>query len=138
MRSLCIVLGPVAKEIHVCPCSYGGISEQEWCKKLHLSHSQLTAEALSKVLPTVMVSATSLSSLFPFPHVYTPSRWLCSPNNLWSYCRNSNSPCSGEVRASWSSRVSTEGQSVLCSPGRSSSSEVRPDFEAKSSEDHPE
>lgn len=134
VRSLYIILGPLAKEMPICPRSYGGVSEQEWCKKLHLSHSQLTAEALSKVLPIVMVSATSLSSLFSLPHVYTPSRWLCSPDNLQSYW----SPCSGGVRTSQSSRVGPEGQSVLCSPDRSSSSKVWPDLEAKSSEDHPE
>lgn len=75
----------------VCLCSYRGVSEQEQCKKLHLPHSQLTAEAPSKVLPVVMVSATPLSSLFSLPHVYTPLRWLCSPNDLWSYCRSPNS-----------------------------------------------
>lgn len=74
VRPLCIMLGPVAKETPVCPCSYGGVSEQEWCKKSHLSHRQLTAEAPSKVLPIVTVSATSLSSLFSLPHVYTPLR----------------------------------------------------------------
>lgn len=52
----------------------------------------------------------------PLPLVYTPLWWLCSPNNIWSYRRCLNSPCSGGSRAFWSSQISASDQSVLVFP----------------------
>lgn len=119
----------------VCLCSYRGVSEQEQCKKLHLPHSQLTAEAPSKVLPVVMVSATPRAAFSPSP--MSTHHWDGSAPQTTS------GATAGALTALFRRGESlrhhrTGGQPVLCSPDRNSSSKVWPDFEAKSSEDHPE